>query len=81
MGKRLGQARTQAEAAAGAAAFELPAYTTAKLVGSWRLSPTMRLSLDVDNLFDRTYHTSSYSRLWVTPGSARSLSLGLQAKF
>src|SRR5258708_19473209 len=70
MGKRLGQARTQAEADAGKAAFELPSYTTAKLVAYWRISPTLRLTLDVDNLFDKTYYTSSYSRLWVTPGTA-----------
>ena len=71
VGKRLGQTGT---------AFELPAYTTAKLVASWRLSPTLRLSLDVDNLFDTTYYSSSYSRVWVTPGTARNLSLGLQVK-
>jgi len=81
MGARLGQARTQAEAKAGTPAFELPAYTTAKLVGYWRISPALRLSLDVDNLFDRSCYSSSYSRLWVTPGSTRSVTLGLQAKF
>lgn len=81
VGKRLGQARTQAEAARGEPAFDLPAYTTAKLVAYWRLSPALRLTLDVDNLFDRTYYTSSYSRLWVTPGSDRSVTVGLQARF
>src|SRR5258708_34924312 len=45
MGKRLGQARTQAEADAGKAAFELPSYTTAKLVAYWRISPTDRKSV------------------------------------
>jgi iron complex outermembrane recepter protein len=81
MGKRLGQARTQAEANAGTPAFDLPAYTTAKLVAYWRLSPNLRATLDVDNLFDSTYYTSSYSRLWVAPGTARNLTVGLQAKF
>ncbi len=79
-GRRLGQARTQAEVAAGTAAFELPSYTTAKLVAFWKASPTVRVSLDVDNLFDTTYYTSSYSRVWVAPGSSRSVSLGLQVK-
>ena len=41
----------------------------------------MRLTLDVDNLFDETYYTSSFSRVWVTPGTARSATLGLQARF
>ncbi|MET3493176.1 TonB-dependent siderophore receptor [Variovorax boronicumulans] len=81
MGKRLGEARTQAEAKAGTPAFDLPAYTTAKLVAYWRINPTLRLTLDVDNLFDKTYYTSSYSRVWVTPGSPRSITVGLQAKF
>lgn len=81
MGERLGQARTQVEANAGTAAFDLPAYTTVKAVAYWRLSPTLRVSLDVDNLFDTTYYTSSYSRVWVTPGNARAVTLGVQAKF
>jgi iron complex outermembrane receptor protein len=45
------------------------------------VSPTLRASLDIDNLFDTSYYTSSFSRVWVTPGSARSITLGLQAKF
>lgn len=81
MGARLGQARTQAEAKAGTPAFELPAYTTAKLVAYWRIQPKLRLTLDIDNLFDTHYYTSSYSRLWVAPGTARSATVGLQAKF
>ncbi|MDP4075994.1 TonB-dependent siderophore receptor [Acidovorax sp. A1169] len=81
VGQRLGQARTQGEANAGTPAFDLPAYTTAKLVAYWRLSPTLRLTLDVDNLFDKTYYTSSYSRVWVTPGTARTVTMGLQATF
>lgn len=81
MGKRLGQARTQAEANAGTAAFDLPSYTTAKLLAYWRLSPTINLTLDVDNLFDKVHYTSSYSRVWVTPGALRTVTVGLQAKF
>lgn len=81
VGRRLGEARTQRQADTGAPAFELPAYTTAKLMGYWRFSPNLRLSLDVDNLFDRSHYTSSFSRLWVTPGTARTVTAGLQAKF
>lgn len=81
MGRRLGQARTQAEANAGTPAFDLPAYTTAKLVAYWRLTPAVRLTLDVDNVFDRSYYTSSVSSLWVAPGSGRAVTVGLQARF
>lgn len=65
----------------GAPDFQLPSYTVAKLVGYWRVGSQWRLSLDVDNLFDRHYYTSSYSRLWVAPGAARSVSVGAQYKF
>lgn len=79
--ERLGETRTQASADAGRAAFVLPAYTTAKLVAYWRASPRLRLSLDVDNLFDETYYSTSVSPLWVTPAAARTLTLGVQTKF
>lgn len=81
VGRRLGQARTQAEANAGSVAFDLPSYRTAKLVAYWRVTPAVRLTLDVDNVFDTTYYSSSYSRLWVAPGTARTVTVGLQARF
>ncbi len=80
-GRRLGEARTQAQANAGTPAFELPQYTTAKLLAYWRVSPTFRLSLDVDNLFDKTYYTSSFQSTWVAVGAPRTITLGAQVKF
>ena len=71
----------QAQATAGVPAFALPGYAIGKLVAYWHLSARTRLSLDVDNLFDRTYYTNSYQSTWVSPGAARSATLGLQAKF
>lgn len=61
--------------------FKLPSYTTAKLLAYWRISDQLRVSLDVDNLFDRTFYASSYDRWWITPGTARVITVGLQAKF
>ncbi len=81
VGRRLGEARTRAQAAAGTPAFELPAYTTAKIAAWWRITPAMRLTLDVNNVFDTTYYTSAYSRVWVAPGTARAVVVGLQANF
>lgn len=80
-GKRLGEARTQRQADSGRAAFELPGYTVARLVAHLQLSPQTRLSLDIDNLFDRTYYTSAFQSTWVSPGQARGFVLGLQTKF
>ena len=59
----------------------LPAYTTAKLTGYWRIGKDLRLSLDVDNVFDKTYYASAYNNVWVTPGTPRTVTLGLQARF
>lgn len=80
-GERLGEARTQAQANAGTAAFDLPAYTLAKMVAYWRASSKLRFTLDIDNLFDKTYYTQSFQRTWVAPGAPRTLTLGLQTKF
>jgi iron complex outermembrane receptor protein len=79
--ERLAETRTAAQAQAGAPDFTLPAYSLARLVAWWQLSPSLRLSLDIDNLFDRSYYTSSVQRTWVTPGPSRSATLGLQARF
>ena len=50
-------------------------------MGYWRLNPRLRLTLDVDNVFDRTYYASAFNRVWVTPGTARMVTLGVQARF
>jgi len=55
--------------------FRLPGYTTARLLAGWTPSKAWRVALNVDNLFDRRYYASSYSRLWVAPGSTRTASL------
>ena len=81
VGERPGETRTAAQAAAGAAGFTLPAYTTAKLVAYAKLGERLSLSLDVDNLFDREHYLSSVFPLWVTPGTGRTLSLGAQLRF
>ena len=79
--RRPGEVRTAAQVAGGAPPFELPAYTQARLTAWWRLTPAVRLSLDIDNAFDRTFYTSSYQSTWVAPGARRSAVLGLQARF
>lgn len=76
--RRLGEARTRDQAGAP---FQLPAYTLAKLVAYWQVSRQVRVSLDIDNLFDRTYYSNSYQGTWVAPGSARSAVFGIQTTF
>lgn len=73
-GKRLGDV-------AVSSSFTLPAYTTARLNASYAPSARVLLSLNIDNLFDKTYYASSYSQLWVAPGTARSATFNVDYKF
>lgn len=61
--------------------FILPAYTTFKLVSSYSPVSKLRLSLDVDNLFNKQYYASSYQQTWVTPGDDRRVTFKAQYKF
>lgn len=58
--------------------FSLPGYTTARLMAHWQPRDELRLSLEVDNLFDETYYASSYDIYWITPGAPRTLTVGAQ---
>jgi len=62
-------------------AFTLPAYTVFKLVSSYTVNKHLRLSLDIDNLFNKAYYASSYSSLWVYPGTERKFTATAQYKF
>lgn len=46
----------------------------------WQL-PGLRLSLQVDNLFDCTWYASAYNNAWVTPGEPRRMSLAVRKEF
>lgn len=61
--------------------FRLPGYTTARLLAGWVPDRHWRLTVNVDNLFDRRYYASSYSRLWVAPGSTRTVSANVSYRF
>jgi len=66
---------------AASSGFMLPSYTTARLNASYAPSRRVRLSLNIDNLFNRTYYVSSYSQVWVNPGAERSAMLNLHYTF
>ena len=61
--------------------FKLPAYTTARLISSYSPNKKLRFSLNVDNLFNKTYYASSYSQVWVAPGTERTISFNAHYKF
>ena len=61
--------------------FQLPAYTVARAFAAYDVTPATTLRLDVDNLFNATYYTNSFSALWVQPGAPRSLRLSAAFRF
>ncbi len=63
VGARLGEVGTD---------FELPDYTLARLFAETELNEGVRLRLDIDNLFDTTWYSNSFSQLWIQPGTPRS---------
>ena len=74
VGERLGDVAVSSN-------FTLPAYTTAKLLASYSPTAKLRLSLNVENLFNRSYYASSYSPLWVAPGAERTVTLNAHYQF
>lgn len=61
--KRLGETGTT---------FFLPSYTLVKLFGTFEVTEKLKLSAEVNNLFDKVYYPSSYAQLWVNPGAPRT---------
>jgi iron complex outermembrane receptor protein len=72
VGKRSGEFTTS---------FKLPGYTLARAFAAYDVTKAATLRLDVDNLFDETYYTNSFSTLWVQPGTPRSVRLSATFKF
>ena len=61
--------------------YRLPAYTTARITGYWQVDQRTRLTLDVHNLFNKTYYTASWGALTVIPGPGRQVVAGVQVAF
>lgn len=72
VGERLGETATT---------FELPGYTLVRLFANWQLTENVELFGQVHNLFDETYYTNSFARLWVQPGTPRSGTVGVRVRF
>ena len=56
-----------------ASGLRLPGYATARLNLSYRLTKGLSAHLDGENLFDAYYLESSYSNVWITPGTPRTI--------
>jgi iron complex outermembrane receptor protein len=64
--KRLGETGTT---------FFLPSYTLVKLFGTFEVTEKLKVSAEVNNLFDKVYYPNSYAQLWVNPGTPRTWSV------
>jgi iron complex outermembrane recepter protein len=61
--------------------FFLPSYTLVRAFGSINVTENISIFADVKNLFDETYYTNSFARLWVAPGSPRAVTAGARVRF
>jgi iron complex outermembrane receptor protein len=61
--------------------FKLPAYTVVRAFAAYEVTKATTLRVDIDNLFDETYYTNSFSALWVQPGSPRSARVSASYRF
>lgn len=72
VGERIGETATT---------FTLPDYTLARLFANWSVNDNIDLFGTVTNLFDETYYTNSFSRLWIQPGQPRAATVGARIRF
>lgn len=72
VGERLGETATT---------FTLPDYTLVRFFANWTITEQIELFTTVTNLFDETYYTNSFARLWVQPGTPRTATLGARVRF
>ncbi|WP_157218569.1 TonB-dependent siderophore receptor [Flavisphingomonas formosensis] len=64
-----------------ATTFFLPSYTIAKVLGSVNITDQLKLSADVNNLFNKKYYASSYAALWIAPGTPRQFTVRASFNF
>jgi len=60
---------------------ELPSYVRTDAAIYYNASKSVQVQLNVENVFDKEYYSSSHNNNNITPGSPRALRLGVNAKF
>jgi iron complex outermembrane receptor protein len=61
--------------------YRLPEYTLVNVFGSYQLSKQVKLSMQINNLFDEEHYVSSYHKWWTNPGEPTSLMVGARYTF
>jgi iron complex outermembrane receptor protein len=64
--------------AVDASGLVLPDYLKAKAAVEYAFSPRVTVRAEADNLFDARYAQSSYSPVWIYPGTPRSVRVSLR---
>jgi catecholate siderophore receptor len=59
----------------------LPGYTRVDAAGFVKLTPQLRLQVNVENLFDKDYYINADSNTNISPGFPRAVRAGLTASF
>ncbi|HEX5473960.1 MAG TPA: TonB-dependent siderophore receptor [Vicinamibacterales bacterium] len=62
-------------------AVVLPGYTRADVAAFWTFTPRTRLQVNIENLFDERYFLDADSDTNISPGSPRSIRIGLVTGF
>lgn len=81
LGIGCGLVHVGARSAAQSLNFELPAYTTIKVLAYLECNDHFRLFMDVSNLSDEQFYTSSVNQNMVQPGSPRVVTMGATVTF
>ncbi len=61
--------------------FTLPDYALLNLISYYRITPDVRVYLNVDNVFDTTYYDRAWQNRYATPGLPRTVMGGVAARF
>lgn len=61
--------------------FMLPSHTLVRVFGQVDVIDGLQLFGSIANLFDEHWYASSFSPLWVQPGTPRTATIGLRASF
>jgi iron complex outermembrane receptor protein len=64
-----------------ATGYRLPAYTLVRADATWRVTEKFDVRLDLENLFDTYYVSSSYANVWTMPGTPRNVRVTLRGRF
>ena len=61
--------------------FDMPDYALVNLISYYRITPDVRVYLNVDNVLDTVYYDRAWQNRYATPGTPRAITGGVSARF